>query len=155
MDQQNINSQNRDLVRADESIIAGQSEKIKKFFQALAVLVVFFSSLSMPLYLSYKAQGKAKQVRVKMEMGQLKNWGMIYQIENGSYNGLSNDPEIKKVFNDIKSMGGDAYIFISKDSKRYCCQANFLEKELGSWCVDHTGSLQSNGKCDASNIKCK
>jgi len=155
MDQQNLNRQNRDAVRTDESIVAGESEKIKKFFKALAVLVVFFSSFSVPIYLSYKTQEKAKEMRVKMEMGQLRNWAMIYELENKDYDGLDNNVEIKKVFESIKSMGGNAYIFVSADHKRYCCQTNFLNKSLGSWCVDYTGNIGRDGNCDKNNVQCK
>lgn len=155
MDKQNFNRQNRDSLRTDESVVAGQSEKIKKFFKALAVLVVFFSSFSVPFYLSYQTQERAKEARIKMDMGQLKNWAMVYELQNNDYEGLENDKEIKRVFEDIKSMGGNAYIFVSKDHKKYCCQTNFLDKRFGSWCVDYTGRVGNDGKCDKNNIQCQ
>jgi hypothetical protein len=136
-------------------VIAGQSEKIKKFFKALAVLVVFFSSFSVPMYLSYKAQEKAKEVRVKMDMSQLKNWAMVYELENSNYAGFENNSEIKRVFNDIESMNGTAYIFISDDFKKYCYQTNFSNKKLGTWCVDYSGYVGKKGNCKQNNISCE
>jgi len=132
-----------------------QSQIIKKFFKILAVLIVFVSSLSVPMYLSYKTESDARKMRVRMDMGQLKNWAILYSIEHGDYAGIEDEPEIKRVFTDIKAMGGYAFIFASKDNKKYCCQTNFLNKELGSWCVDHTGSVGGNGKCDINNVQCK
>jgi len=155
MDEQNINHQNRNTIRTDESIVAGQVEKFKKLFKVLAILVVFLVSLSLPIYIAHKTEIRARIIRVKMDMGQLKNWAMVYELEHSNYNGLDKDLEINRVFNDIKSMGGNAYIWVSKDNKKYCCQTSFSDKNLGSWCVDYTGSVGSNGKCDKNNIQCK
>jgi hypothetical protein len=155
MDQQNINNQNGDSLRADESVIMGDSEKIKKFFRALAVLVVFFSSLSVPLYISYKTQENAKQMRIKMDMSQLKNWAEIYEVNSGNYFGLDNDSNVDGVFKDIESMGGSAHIIVSSDSIKYCCQTRFIKKELGTWCVDSSGYMGKDGGCDINNISCK
>ncbi|MCK9445884.1 hypothetical protein M0Q50_03230 [bacterium] len=155
MDEQNTNHQNGDLIRTDESVVTGQVEKIKRLFRALAVLVVFISSFSVPVYVSYKTQTMAKEMRVRMDMGQLKNWAIIYKLEHNDYDGFKNDPEITRVFNDIKLMGGEAYIFVSNDAKKYCCQTNFIDKSFGSWCVDYTGNVGSNGKCGKNNIQCK
>ena len=155
MDQQNINIQNRDTVRTDGSIVSAASGKIKKFVTGLAVLIVFGSSLAMPLFLSYKAQEKAKEMRVRMDMSQLKNWAQVYQLNNQDYAGFDNDVEIKRVFVDIKSMDGVANIFISRDSSRYCCQVSFSDKKMGTWCVDDSGYVGADGKCNKSNVKCK
>jgi len=155
MDKQNTNYQNRDFIRTDESIISGETQKIKKFFKALAVLVVFFSSLSVPIFISYKTQMKAQEIRIKMDMGQIKNWATIYQLKNNNYYGLDRDSEINRVFEDIKLMGGEARIFVSKDARKYCCQAKFSDNSFGSWCVDYTGSVGGNGKCEEDNIQCK
>lgn len=155
MDQQNTNSQNRDSVRTDGSIVAGESEKIKKLFIGLAVLIIFCSSLAMPLYLSYKAQEKAKEMRVKMDMSQVSNWAQVYKINNQDYFGFDQDIELQRVFKDIASMDGTANIFISKDSKKYCCQVQFENKNLGTWCVDDSGHAGANGQCEKNNIKCE
>ena len=155
MDEQNINHQNRDTIRTDESVVSGQVEKIKKLFKVLAVLVVFFSSLSLPIYIAHKTEMRAKEMRVKMDMGQLKNWTTIYLINNNSYKGLDKDSEINRVFNDIEAMGGNVDIWVSKDTRRYCCQANFSNKEFESWCVDYTGNVRNDKKCDLNNIQCK
>jgi hypothetical protein len=155
MDQQNFNIQDRESLRTDESVISGESEKLKKFFRALAILVVFFSSLSVPLYLSYKAQEKAKEMRIIMDMGQLKNWAMVYSIKNGDYADFENSSEIKRVFDDIKSMDGDANIIVSSDSQRYCSQVNFINKKLGTWCVDFSGYVGKDGVCSQNNISCE
>jgi fructose-1,6-bisphosphatase len=155
MDKQNTNYQNRDFIRTDESIISGETQKIKKFFKALAVLVVFFSSLSVPIFISYKTQMKAQEIRIKMDMGQIKNWATIYQLNNNNYYGLDRDSEINRVFEDIKLMDGDAHLFISKDFRKYCCQTNFLDKKLGKWCVDYSGNIGINGECDKVNTRCK
>jgi len=155
MDQQNSNSQNRDSVRTNGAIVSGESDKIKKLFIGLAVLIVFCSSLAMPLYLSYKAQEKAKEIRVKMDMSQVSNWAQVYRINNQSYSGFEQDLELKRVFKDIVSMGGLTDIFISPDSKKYCCQVQFENKNLGTWCVDDSGHIGSNGRCEKNNIKCE
>jgi len=153
MDQQNTNNQDRHPLRADESI-SGDSEKVKKLFRALAVLVVFFVSLSVPLYISYKTQERAKEIRIKMDMSQLKNWAEIYEIKNGSYIGLENDLEVKKVFEDIESMGGVPNIFVSNDANEYCCQTEF-KKKLGVWCLDSSSYLGRDGGCNVNNISCE
>lgn len=155
MDEQNINSQNRDSIRTDGSIVAAESEKLKKLFVGLAVLVVFVLSLSVPLYLSYKAQEKAKEMRVKMDMSQVRNWAQVYEINNQTYRNFEKDSELIKVFKDINSMGGVADIFISKDSSKYCCQVQFTNKSLGTWCVDDSGYVGANGQCEKNNIKCE
>jgi hypothetical protein len=153
MEQQNFNSENGDFVRTDGSIVAGESEKIKKLFKGLAVLVVFLSSLFMPLCLSYKAQEKAKEMRVKMDMSQLRNWAEVYELNNQDYAGLENDLEIQRVFKSIESMGGVASIFVSSDSKKYCSQANFSNKKLGTWCVDDSGNVQAGERCEG--VRCE
>ena len=155
MDEQNINHQNRDPIRTDKSVVSGQVEKIKKLFKVLAVLIVFFTSLSVPIYIAHKTEMRAKEMRVRMDMGQLKNLATIYLINNNSYKGLDKDSEINKVFSDIELMGGNADIWVSKDTKRYCCQASFLDEKLGLWCVDYAGNVRSNEKCDLNNIQCK
>ncbi len=133
----------------------GDSEKIKKFFRTLAVLVVFVSSLSVPLYISYKTQENAKQMRVKMDMSQLKNWAEIYEVNNGNYLGLENDSNVLRVFKDIESMGGNTHIVVNSDSIKYCCQTKFTKKELGVWCVDSSGYMGKDGGCDINNISCE
>ena len=155
MDEQNINRQNRDTIRTDESVVSGEVQKIRRFFKALAVLAVFAASLSVPIYVSYKTQIRAQEIRIKMDMGQLKNWATVYELEHDDYNGLDRDSEITRVFEDIKSMGGDAHIFISKDAKKYCCQTKFSNKSLDSWCVDYTGNIGGDGKCEEGNVRCK
>ena len=153
MEQQNFNSENGDFVRTDGSIVAGESEKIKKLFKGLAVLVVFLSSLFMPLYLAYKAQENAREVMVKMDMSQLMNWAEVYELNNRDYAGLENDLEIQRVFKSIESIGGVANIFVSSDSKKYCCQARFSSKKLGTWCVDDFGGVQAKKRC--SSVRCE
>jgi hypothetical protein len=155
MDKQNFNRKDRNTLRTDESIIAGESEKIKKFFKALAVLVVFFVSFSTPFYLSYKTQENAKALVVKINMSQLSNWAKIYELRNGDYYGLENNSEIKRIFDDIKSEGGNAYIFIDELSKKYCSEAKFTKKELGIWCIDSTGYIGKKGNCTADTVSCE
>jgi len=136
-------------------MITEDSEKIKKFFKALAVLVVFFSSLSVPLYISYKTQENARQMRVKMDMSQLKNWAEIYEVNNGNYLGLENDSNVLRSFEDIELMGGYTHIVVSSDSIKYCCQTRFAKKALGTWCVDSSGYMGKDGGCDINNISCE
>lgn len=155
MDKQNTDSQNRNPLWADEPIIIGDSEKVKKFFKALAVLVVFLVSLSLPLYFSMRTQGKAKEIVVKMDMDQLKNWAEVYKIQNGSYTGLEDDSEIEKVFENIKSMGGNPRMIINRNSSKYCCQTEFIKKDLGTWCVDYSGYVGKDSNCNLNNISCK
>jgi hypothetical protein len=107
------------------------------------------------MYLSYKTQEKAKEMRVKMDMGQLKNWAVVYEINNGNYLGFEKDSNVTRVFEDIKSMGGVVHIIVSKDSKRYCCQTKFTKKELGTWCVDSSGYVGKDGGCSINNITCE
>ena len=154
MDKQNTNNKNRNPLRANESVGFGESEKLKKILRALAVLIVFVSSLLVPMYLSYKTQQNAKVMRVKMDMNQLKNWTKIYEIENSNYFGLDDDAEIKRVFEDIKVMGGLAVIFISEDNESFCCRTNFSNTRLGSWCIDSSGHVGDDGKCTANHIQC-
>jgi hypothetical protein len=120
----------------------------------LAVLVVFTVSLLLPLYISYKTQQHAKVIRVKMDMNQLRNWAEVYKIENNNYTGLEDDKEIKRVFEDIKSMGGLAIIFVSEDNTMFCCRTNFSNTRLGSWCIDSFGHVGGDGKCTANHIQC-
>jgi len=155
MDQHSVNDKNRNSLRANEPMSFGEPEKIKKLFRALAVLVVFFSSMSLPLYLSYRTQENAKVIRVKMDMNQLNNWAKIYEVQNNDYIGFDNSKDVKRVFKDIESMGGVAHIFISKDGEKYCCKTEFLNKKLGTWCIDNFGSVGGDGKCSANYVQCE
>jgi hypothetical protein len=117
-------------------------------------LVVFAISLSLPLYVSYKTQQNAKVMRVKMDMNQLRNWAEVYKVENESYTGLGDNKEIKRVFEDIKSMDGTALIFVSDDGTKFCCRTDFSNRKLGNWCVDDSGYIGDNGKCNTDYFQC-
>jgi hypothetical protein len=154
MDKQNTNNKNRKSLRANEPVDFGNLEILKNFLKSLAILVVFISSLLVPLYLSYKTQQNAKVMRVRMDMNQLKNWTKIYELENSNYFGLEDDEEIKRVFEDIKSMGGLSVIFVSNDYTSFCCRTNFSNTRLKNWCIDSLGHVGDDGKCSTNHIQC-
>ena len=154
MDKQNTHNKNRKSLRANEPVEIGNPEILKNFLKSLAILAVFTSSLFVPMYLSYKTQQNAKVMRVKMDMNQLKNWTKIYEIENINYAGLEDDAEIKRVFEDIKSMGGLSVIFISEDNTKFCCRTNFSNTKLKTWCIDSLGHVGDDGKCTINHIQC-
>jgi len=106
------------------------------------------------MYISYKTQENAKEMRIKMDMRQLKNWAIIYKINNDNYLNLEKDSEVSKVFKDIQSMGGNAYMVVSGDANKYCCQANF-ERKGGVWCMDSSGYIGKDDKCSSVNISCE
>lgn len=155
MDKQNTNNKNRYSLWANEPIDFSDPETIKSLLKVLAVLVVFAASLCLPLYVSYKTQQNAKIMRIKMDMNQLRNWAEVYKIENSSYTGLENNVEIKRVFEDIKTMEGVAAIFVSADGKSFCCRTNFSNSRLGSWCIDNYGRVGDDGKCTTNHIQCE
>jgi len=154
MDKQNTNNKNRNPLWANESIDFSDPENIKIILKFLAIFVVFTVSLCLPLYVSYKTQQNAKVMRIKMDMNQLRNWAEVYRIENNNYIGLENDVEIKRVFEDIKTMDGLTVIFVSTDGKSFCCRTNFSNTRLGSWCVDNFGRVGDDGKCTTNHIQC-
>jgi hypothetical protein len=94
-------------------------------------------------------------MRVKMNMNQLKNWAKIYEVENGDFIGFDNNRDVLIIFKDTESMGGIAHIFISKDGKEFCCKTEFLDKKIGTWCVDNAGNIGDDGKCSAEYAQCE
>ncbi len=132
-------------------MIEGPSN-IERVFRASAILVVFLISFSIPVGISFAVQEDARNMRIKMDMEQLRNWGEVYHLENKSYRGMENDDNIKKVFADIKEMKGATSIFVGKDHNSYCVKAIFRK---GSWCVDNTGHAgKDDGVCSQYVTKC-
>lgn len=153
MDQQNINRQNGNALRSNEPIANGEADKIKSFWKALAILIVFLGSFSFPFYCSFKAKEVAIELRIRMDMNQLKNWAEIYRLKHGTYSGLNDDLEVKRVFADIESMGGTVKITVDGDNEKYCSQSLFIKKDIETWCIDSSGHM-GVGACDSEAVSC-
>jgi len=124
----------------------------QRFFKALAVLIVFLISFSIPVCISFRVQEQAKNVRIKMDMGQLRNWAEVYRLTNKSYKGLETSPDLYRVFEDIKLMDGDAKVFVGNNYNSYCTRVSFKK---GSFCIDDSGYIgKDNGICSSDTTKC-
>lgn len=125
---------------------------VKRFFRASAALIVFLISFSIPVIIAFNVRERAMDMRIKMDMGQLKNWAEVYRLTNKSYKGFENDPDLYRFFEDIKSMNGEARIFIGKNHDSYCSTVFFKK---GSFCIDDSGYTgRDNGICSFENTRC-
>jgi len=126
--------------------------KNEKFFRRLAVLVVFLVSFSIPILISIIIQEDARNVRIKMDMGQMRDWAEVYSIENNDYKGLGTDPDIERFLGDIKDMKGNVNIFVGKNYNSYCAIVSFKK---GSFCVDASGYIgRDRGICSPHVTRC-
>ena len=124
----------------------------KTLSNAFAVLIVFLVSFSIPVFVCLFVMEDAKNARIKMDVGSLKNWAQVYQMEDGNYKGLETNGKLKMFFEDIKSMDGEAKVFVGKDYKSYCARVIFKK---GSLCIDNSGYLgKDKGVCSSSITKC-
>ena len=152
MDQQNFNGQDRYSLRPNEPVMESQALNLKRFFKALAVLIVFLISFSIPVVIAFNLEEQAKEMRIKMDMGQLKNWAEVYNLTNKSYEGFEKDPDLYRFFEDIELMDGEAKIFINQNYESYCSRVFF---KRGSFCIDDTGHLgKDEGICSSEHTRC-
>jgi hypothetical protein len=128
------------------------SSNLQGLLKIIAVLAVFLVFFSIPVLLFWQTQEQAKNIRITMDMKQLKNWSEVYRIENKNYKGFEKNPDLNRFFEDIKSMEGEARIFVSNDYNAYCARVLFKK---GSFCVDNLGySGKDNGICSPGATKC-
>jgi hypothetical protein len=129
-----------------------KSLNIGRLFKALAVLVVFTISISIPLGISFSMQESAKNVRIIMGMGQIRNWAEVHRLDNKNYKGFEDNPELKRALKDIEDMGGKAYVFVAGNYNSYCIKVYFKK---GSSCVDDSGYIgKDNGVCSSRIARC-
>lgn len=129
-----------------------QALNLQKLFKALAVLVVFLVFLSIPIIVGFRLEQQARDMRIKMDMGQLKNWAEVYRLTNKSYEGFENDPDLARFFDDIESMGGEVEIFIGENNDSYCARVFFSNS---SFCIDDSGYItEDNGVCSSETSHC-
>lgn len=130
----------------------GKALNAERAFKALAALIVFLISFSIPVFISLYVMEDARDTRIKMDMNSLKNWAQVYRMEEGSYGGFEANPELNVFFEDIKSMNGEAKIFVGEDYESYCVRVIFRK---GSLCVDNSGYIgKDKGICSPSVTKC-
>ena len=152
MDQQNFNGQNRYGLRPNEPVMESRALNLKRFFKALALLIVFLISFSIPVVIAFNLEEQAKNMRIKMDMGQLKNWAEVYHLTNKSYEGFEKDPNLYRFFEDIEAMDGEAEIFINQNYESYCSRVFF---KRGSFCIDDAGYFgKDEGICSSGYTKC-
>lgn len=152
MDEQDLNSQDGHRLRPDESVMEIEAANIQKIFKALAALFVFLVSFSIPIFFCMKVEGEARNMRIRMDMGQIRNWAEVYKMENKNYKEFGSDPDLDRAFEDIRSMGGDVSIFVGKDDNSYCARVFF---DKGSFCVDNSGYMgRDSGKCSSEKTRC-
>jgi hypothetical protein len=125
----------------------------KKLFKAAAFLIVFIIGFSIPFFIISSIQENAKNVRIQMDMNQLKLWGESYGIQRNSYKGLDENKEMQSVVNDINSAGGNCFIYINKSFDKYCSETSLSNVKLGKWCVDSAGYV-GRGSCSRESYKC-
>lgn len=129
-----------------------QALNLQKFFKALSVLVVFLVFLSIPIIIGFRLDQQARDMRIKMDMGQLKNWAEVYRLTNKSYEGFENDPDLARFFDDIESMGGEVDIFIGENNDSYCARVFFRKC---SYCIDNSGYMtEDSGVCSSETPHC-
>lgn len=151
MDEQDVNGQDRHGLWPDESMTEWLLSN-KRFLKGLAVLIVFLISFSIPVIISFVIQEDAKNMRIKLDMGQLRNWAEVYRLENKNYKGFEIDPDIERAIKDIKDMSGSVHIFVGKKYDSYCVKAVFRK---GSFCVDDSGYVgKDGGVCSPHVTKC-
>jgi hypothetical protein len=99
---------------------------------------------------SLAVQEQAKNMRIKMDMGQIRNWAEVYKLENKTYWGFEKDVDLERALADIKAMEGNAEIFVKGNS--YCVKVFFKK---GSFCVDSSGYIgKDNGICSDKVVNC-
>ena len=124
----------------------------QRFFKALALLIVFLVFFSIPVMVAFNIEEDARNIRIRMDMNQLKNWAEVYRLTNKSYQGFENDPDLSRVFEDIKSMKGEVNIFVSENNDSYCSRVFFRK---GSFCIDDSGYTgKDDGNCSSTFAKC-
>lgn len=129
-----------------------ESENIKKIFKALAALFVFLASFSVPVLICRSVEEDARNARIRMDMGQIRNWAEVYELKNKTYEGLGDNPELKRSFNDIGSMGGSVSVFVGEQHDSYCARVFFRK---GSFCVDSSGYAgKDRGICSSAMTNC-
>ncbi|MFA5714503.1 MAG: hypothetical protein WC998_02020 [Candidatus Paceibacterota bacterium] len=129
-----------------------RSLNIGRFFKASAVLVVFTISISIPLGISFSVQESARNVRIMMDMRQIRDWAEVHQLGNKNYKGFEDNSELKRVFKDIEDMGGKAYIFVAGNYNSYCIKVDFKK---GSRCIDNSGYIgKDNRVCSSYITRC-
>lgn len=125
---------------------------VKKTFKALAALIVFLISFSIPVLTSLAIQERARSMRIRMDMGQIRNWAEVYKLKNRTYKGLEKDASLKGAFENIESMDGEVVIFIGKKYDSYCAKVVFKKD---SFCVDDSGYLgKDKGVCSSESASC-
>jgi len=129
-----------------------QALNLQKLFKVSAVLIVFLVFFSIPVIIGYRMEEKARDMRIKMDMGQLKNWAEVYRLTNKSYEGFENDPDLARFFEDIEAMGGEVNIFIGENNDSYCAEVFFRKC---SYCIDNSGYMtEDNGVCSSETPRC-
>lgn len=129
-----------------------EARNIQKIFKALAALFVFLISFSIPVLICMNVEEDARNARIRMDMGQIRNWAEVYKLNNKTYEGLGDDPDLKRSFEDIGSMGGTVSVFVGEQHGSYCARVFFRK---GSFCVDSSGYAgKDKGICSPATANC-
>lgn len=121
------------------------------FCKCLAAISVFAVCFLSPVII-WKIMVKGAHNSVVMtEMGALKNWAEVYELKNGSYEGLEINEDVKKVISYIEEQGGSCSVFENRQD--YCAVATFNGGGK-QWCIDSNGYDGSGGTCSGESVKC-
>jgi len=129
-----------------------EAANLQKIFKALAAFFVFLISFSIPVLFCINVEREARNTRIRMDMGQIRNWAEVYELKNKTYEGFENDSELARAMEDIRSMGGEASVFVAEDHGSYCVKVIFKE---GSFCIDSRGYIGKDaGRCSSIETRC-
>ncbi|MDD5569139.1 MAG: hypothetical protein PHG23_01875 [Candidatus Pacebacteria bacterium] len=122
------------------------------FLKSLAVILVFGVSMSIPVVVYDILKKSADNLMIKRDLDQIKTWGQIYKIKNGSYKGVNTYIEVIKKKIDIDTLGGKTEVYVSPDSINFCAKSKLLNSRK-NWCVDSTGYVGENANaCNKGGI---
>jgi hypothetical protein len=128
-----------------------KAKNCEMLFKVMAALAVFAVCFFTPILASRIVTKAARNSVILTDMGNLKNWAEIYELKNGTYAGLGEDADIRRMISDIKAQGGNCVL--SENSKDYCARTVFKEIKERDWCIDSAG-YSGKGLCSAGTFNC-
>lgn len=125
----------------------------KKLFKAAAILIVLIVGFSIPFIIINSVQEDTKNMRIRMDMNQLKLWAETHGLQRGNYEELESNKEVQKVIDDIGSAGGNCSLFVSSNYFKYCAETSFANIKMSKWCADSSGYV-GKGICSQESYRC-
>jgi hypothetical protein len=127
------------------------------FLRGAAMLAVFGVSLAIPIIIYGCLREATNNLLIKQNLEVIKNWAAIERFKKGSYEGLESSADIKNNAEEIKKIGGEIEVYVSKDNESYCAKSHFgvIEKNK-AWCIDSTGYSGKDSKsCSKETTHCQ